>query len=355
MVGEMILSGNRIAQEYHGYVDSCLEILKENEMLHLSPKFHVFLKILVEYEQGVDSPYYNWLAALPRKWNTAASLDYFCMSTLPPYIKKVCQAERDQKKVFQKAVQSIDYLSPETKANDELMKFAYNIVVSRSWPDTTGVMQNDCLILPGADYFNHDYPGNVALEFNERSGDWEIFLTKDVTPGEALTLCYGSPTNPSLLLAKYGFLNEAPATYCKILFTNPSQKLIDVGYDPERMVIYTADGSIAQEVWDVLLYSKLERTPGMAEAKNAFYEAHMSGDEETKSSIHRQFQRATCEVFLSHVENILKEVNQLSQMMIKFQNDEKHPRLPLLFRHHEMVKSTFLKARDYTINILSNS
>ena len=70
-----MLSGNRIAQEYHGYVDSCLEILKENEMLHLSPKFHVFLKILVEYERGVDSPYYNWFAALPRKWNTAASLD----------------------------------------------------------------------------------------------------------------------------------------------------------------------------------------------------------------------------------------------------------------------------------------
>ena len=114
-------------------------------------------------------------------------------------------------------------------------------------------------------------------------------------------------------------------------------------------------GSVSQEVWDVLLYSKLERAPGMAEPKNAFYQAHMSGDEATKMAIHAQFQRATCEALLSHIDDILKEVSQLSKMMIKFQNDEKHPRLPLLYRHHEMVSSTFSRARDYTINILNNS
>lgn len=239
----MVLSASRIAQEYAGYVDSCLGILEEKEMLHLAPEFYLFLKILLEYEKGVDSPYYPWLASLPRTWNTAASFDYFCMSTLPPYIKKVCQMERNKLKAFQNALRDFSYLSPEARANDELMKFAYNVVTTRSWPDTSSVGQ-DCVIALGADFFNHGYPGNVALSYNQQSGECEVFLTRDVNPGEPLTFCYASPTNPSFLLAKYGFLNEEnPTTYCKILYTNPSQKLIDIGYDPERMVIYTADGT----------------------------------------------------------------------------------------------------------------
>ena len=88
----------------------------------------------------------------------------------------------------------------------------------------------------------------------------------------------------------------------------------------------------------------------MAEAKNAFFEAHVSGDEETKYAIHSQFQEATCTVLLEHVETILTEVSQLTSMMEKFRNEDRHPRLPLLMRHHVMVTSTFSKVRD---NLLS--
>lgn len=339
--GEMILSASRIAEEYQGYADQALQILEEKGVIHLYQQFYLFLKILLEYEQGTNSPYYPWMESLPRKWNTAVSFDYFCMSTLPPYIKKVCTAEREQLSAFREAVKALDYLSPESKADNGLMQFAYNVVFTRSWPTGDG----DYRIAPVADYFNHDYPDNVAVCYNE-NGDCEVFLKEDVAPGSALTLSYGMPTNPSQLLAKYGFLNEAPATYCKVLFTNPSQKLKDVGYDPDKMLFYTDDGGISPQVWDVMLYSKLERTPGMADAKNAFYEAHMSGDEETKFAIHSQFQEATCTVLLEHVDGILKEVAQLTRMMEQFRNEDKHPRLPLLLNHHAMVTCTFSKVRE---------
>jgi hypothetical protein len=146
-------------------------------------------------------------------------------------------------------------------------------------------------------------------------------------------------------LATYGFLNDAPATYSKILFTNPSDKLVEVGYDPERMLFYT-DGEISQEVWDVMLYSKLERAPGMADVKNAFYDAFVTGDDEAKYAIHAQYQHQTCTDLLDHVNGILKEVDQLTKMMKQFQNDDRHPRLPLLLKHHAMVTTTFENVKD---------
>mmetsp|Transcript_45752 Transcript_45752/g.110899 ORF Transcript_45752/g.110899 Transcript_45752/m.110899 type:complete len:456 (-) Transcript_45752:29-1396(-) len=342
---EMILSASLIAQEYRGSVESALQRLEEKGFLRLQPHFHLFLKILMEYEQGESSAYYPWLDSLPRRWNTAASFDYFCMSTLPPYIKKICQAKRDELSAFQESLKAFDYILPETKADDELVKFAYNVVMTRVLPS-----QEDYKIVPAADYFNHGNEANVAICYNEQTADCEVYASRDIAAGEALTLTYDMPTNPSHLLATYGFLNEAPATYCKLLFTNPSEKLKQIGYDPSQLLFSTQDGSISSPVWDVILYSKLERTPGMAEAKNAFYEAHMNGDEETKFAIHSQFQEATCSVLLEHVETILKEVSQLTSMMEKFRNEDRHPRLPLLMKHHAMVTLTFSKVRD---NLLS--
>lgn len=71
---EMILSAYQIAEEYNGYVDASLQTLSEMNMPHLHKHFHLFLKILVEYEKGSESPYMPWLNAMPRKWNTAVSM-----------------------------------------------------------------------------------------------------------------------------------------------------------------------------------------------------------------------------------------------------------------------------------------
>lgn len=240
---------------------------------------------------------------------------------------------------------TFDYLTPESKSNDELLQFAYNVVFTRSWRSDEG----DYRIVPVADMLNHDYPDNVAISYDENGG-CEVYVKNDAPPGSALTLSYGQPTNLSRLLATYGFLNEAPAAFCKILFSNPSQELKNIGYDPNRMLFFTANGSISQEVWDTLLYSRLERKPELADLKYAFYQAHMSGDDATKNNIHSQFQRETVGALLRHVNHILAEVAELMVKMNSF-DSSKHPRLPLLKRHHAMVTSTFTKVRDYLVQL----
>ena len=72
--GEMILSSSRIAEEYNGYIDGSLEILSQTGVQHLQEQFYLFVKVLLEYEQGEESPYFPWFQAMPRKWNTAVSM-----------------------------------------------------------------------------------------------------------------------------------------------------------------------------------------------------------------------------------------------------------------------------------------
>ena len=282
--GEMIMSASQIAQEYDGYATASFQLLADMGMQHLFKHFYLFLKVMVEYEQGSSSPYFPWFQALPRKWNTAASMDSFCLSCLPPFLKSLCQIEQDQLEAFSQALNVFDYVSPESKANPELMKFAYNIVFTRSWRSEEG----DYRIVPVADMINHGYPDNVVISYDEYGG-CEVTAKEDLPPGSPLTLSYGQPTNPSRFLATYGFINESPSFFCKMLLANPSQELRDLGYDPNRMLFY-ADGSVSPEVWDVLLYSRLEKKAEMADIKNTFYQAHMSGDEQTKQAIHAQFQ-----------------------------------------------------------------
>jgi hypothetical protein len=334
---EMILSSARIAQEYQGYVEPSFQVLESMGVYHLNQQFYLFLKILIEYESGAESPYYPWMAALPRKWDTAASMDDFCLSCLPPFIKSLCQVERNQLAAFREALQAFEYLSPESKADEELAKFAYNVVFTRSWPAGDAEHQ----IIPVADMLNHGYPANVALSYDQNGG-CEVILTENVAPGEALHLSYGQPTNPSRFLATFGFLNEAPATYCKILVSNPSQELKDVGYDPCRMLFDTSNGAISQEVWDVMLYSRLELRPEMEEYTRAFHQAHMMGDEDTKAAIHGKFFSGTRGALQRHVLNILAEIADLAVKMNSY-DSSKHPRLPLLKKHNDMVTSTFMK------------
>lgn len=338
--GEMILSSSRIAEEYNGYIDGSLEILSQTGVQHLQEQFYLFVKVLLEYEQGEESPYFPWFQAMPRKWNTAVSMDDFCLSCLPPFIKSLCQTERDQLGKFKSALTNFEYVSPESKSNNELLEFAYNVVFTRSWRSDEG----DYRIVPVADMMNHGYPDNVEIRYDEDSG-CELYAKEDVQPGAALTVSYGQPTNPSRFLATYGFLNDAPAAFCKYVISNPSQQLKDIGYDPDRMLFYTGDGSLSQEVWDVMLFSRLERKPDMAQVKDAFYQAHMTGDDETKNAIHAQFQGETINALLRHVNHILIEVHDLTVKMSCF-DASKHPRLPLLKKHHAMVTSTFGKVRE---------
>ena len=72
----MILSSTELrAGELKGIVEPAEEYLEimgvdDKEV----PMYHLFLKILIEYEKGEESPWFPWLNSLPRRYNNGASM-----------------------------------------------------------------------------------------------------------------------------------------------------------------------------------------------------------------------------------------------------------------------------------------
>ena len=117
-----------------------------------------------------------------------------------------------------------------------------------------------------------------------------------------------------------------------------------MGYDHSKMLFYKDTGGVSPEVWDVLLYQLLESNPDL---QQAFYQAHMNGDHETKQSYHQQYYPQTSAALINHIDTFLSHLDVYSQRAtarIK-RKASKHPRLPLIMRHNEFVKNTFLTVR----------
>lgn len=175
----------------------------------------------------------------------------------------------------------------------------------------------------------------------DEEGNCSVFASKDVPAGSPLRMSYGDPTNPSILFAQYGFLDEtSPATFCKITL-NPTPQLKDMGYDFSRMLFYKDTGDVSQEVWDVLLYQNLA---SKRDVQQAFYQAHMEGDTETKNAIHREYFLETTTALKKHVDTFLVQLDELSQKGAG-KDTNQHPRLPLILKHNAFVKETFLAVK----------
>jgi len=184
---------------------------------------------------------------------------------------------------------------------------------------------------------------DVYIGYDEE-GNCYAYSTRDVPAGQQLRLCYGDPTNPSQLLAKYGLLDESsPGTYCKWIAEEASSEMFDMGY-PSRMLFYQ-DGSVSNEVWDVLLYDELGKA-GNYQEQAAFYQAHCSGDEGTKAGYHQQYFARTLGALRSHVDYVLGELDELATWQATKLDAGRHPRLPLIVRHNEFVRNTFEMVRQ---------
>ena len=155
------------------------------------------------------------------------------------------------------------------------------------------------------------------------------YTTKDVPAGSPLRISYGDPTNPSIFLATYGFLDEtSPSSFCKLM--NLDSAMGDLGVDVSRMLFYKDTGDISPEVWDVLLYSILgDADPNL---QQGFYQACMSGDVQTKQSYHQQYFQYTYGALKNHVDGFLQDLDRLS-MTARTKDLKTHPRIPLILKH----------------------
>lgn len=346
---EMILSSNRVVQEL-GRLHDAEEHLRGMGVADQLREFYLMIKLLVEYEKGDESPWFPWLNALPRKFCNGVAMTSFCLECLTPLAAVL--AMREQSNLMNIDVSSVPFLSEETKNNPNLVKWAFQIVCTRSFQASDGSPDlfqtkegsSDLRIPPMADMFNHGSEAEVELRYDEQ-GNLYAQTTKNVPAGSALSMSYEDATNPSYLFMRYGFVDEsAPATFCKIMMPPfVSQPLQDLGCAHNRMLFYKETGEVSQEVWDVLLYQLLGSVDD--NSREEFYNAHMRGDNETKQNYHRHFWPQTSAKLLRHLDTFLKQVDDITAKAGK-EDAMENPRLPLIMRHNNFVKAIFLKVRS---------
>jgi len=304
------------------------------------PKFYLFLKILVEYERGQESPYFPWLDSLPRLYYNSVSMTDFCYECLPPFVFSLCRVERVKFDNFLQVLKKVDIISEDTKTRKELCKWAFNAMNTRCLGEPGGEQK----IVPMGDMFNHGTDTEVEIAFDEQ-GNCNAFTTSDVPAGYPLRMSYGCPTNPSHFFATYGFLDEtSPATFCKVMDIKSTPELVNLGFDFSKMLFYKDTGDISEEVWDTMLYAKvLAQNPNV---QQQFYEAHMTGNVDMKSAIHQQYMLETSSLLKKHVDDFIDALEKLSAKGVGKDMNE-HPRLPLILRHNEFVNKSFwqVKAR----------
>ncbi|KAL7553642.1 hypothetical protein ACHAWF_016949 [Thalassiosira exigua] len=198
------------------------------------PLFYLFVKVLVEYERGQDSAWYPWLNSLPRVFNNGAAMTPSCYDCLPPLAAKFCMEERVQCINCRQALKTVDFVSEESKKDEELLKWIYNVVETRSL-DVGG----ERIIVPMADMLNHGSSGyEVEISYDEE-GSCLAYTTAEVPAGSPLRMSYGDYylTNPSATFARYGFIDEtSPSTFCKMMDIIPSTELRDIGLSFSRML-----------------------------------------------------------------------------------------------------------------------
>jgi hypothetical protein len=345
---DLILTGSKSRQELGSPTYGA-----EQQSLPLSDHqtFYLFLKILREYELGDQSPWYYWLNSLPRYYSNGASMTDFCFGCLPPYAAGLALAEKTRYKQFREVLDNISFLNTmeDESTYEEVTKWAFNVVFTRYMEMPGG----DCCIVPMVDYLNHGSDANVYITYDD-TGNCYVYSTRDVMATEPLVFAYGDSSNPSNLLARYGFLDESsPGTFCKYVIENPTFEMFNLGY-PNSMLFYN-DGSISNEVWDVLLYELLKVSS--PDEQQHFYQAHVSGDEGTKASYHDQYFALTFQSISTHVNYKINELDELGMgletQIAQGQDAKRHPRLPLIMRHNEFVKVTFDNVRQNLDNMIA--
>ncbi|KAL7480409.1 hypothetical protein ACHAW6_006099 [Cyclotella cf. meneghiniana] len=92
---------------------------------------------------------------------------------------------------------------------------------------------------------------------------------------------------------------------------------------------------------NIVLRNKRARLVSLnPDEQSAFYQAHITGDDALKQRYHNQYYPQTLAILSKHVDYLNTELEELSEFSWK-KDINRHPRLPLLLRHNDFVRSTF--------------
>ena len=84
---DLVFSSSKSVQEFGSSMTQCENQLIQAGLQDRVPLFRVFFKVVSEFGQGENSPWYPWLNSLPRIYNTGASMTYACFDCLVNTIK----------------------------------------------------------------------------------------------------------------------------------------------------------------------------------------------------------------------------------------------------------------------------
>jgi hypothetical protein len=335
----------------HHDLSPAIEYLESKKVHMQIPQFFLFLKLLMEYTKGSDSAWHSWIQSLPRVYNTAVCMDEVELECLLPFAWALASVERLHLDVFQQALTMLPKtlaIDPDIIQNQDLTTWVFNSVFTRCWRYPDEVNDNErCDIVPLGDMFNHAQQ-NMEIDYD---GDGNVIFSvrHDLPANSPLYLSYGLATIPYRLLVIFGFVDESqPEIFCQIIASDPSDKLVELGYDTKKMVFRTQDGAISSAVWDVVLYLILAQVPQLQEA---FYQAQVNGDKQRKATMHAKFQLEASMFLRNHVQKCLQEIDAALEK-IKSEYSSEHPRLGLIRQHTEFMQRTFQKVQqnlDHTI------
>lgn len=77
--------------------------------------------------------------------------------------------------------------------------------------------------------------------------------------------------------------------------------------------------------------------------------AHMEGDWEAKQAIHEEYYPKTSSLLLEHIDTFIDQLDRLSKKT-EGRDVNEHPRLPLIVRHNQFVRETFMNVRNRFFN-----
>ena len=281
--------------------------------------------------------------------------------------------------------------SASTLHDSKLHQWALSVVFTRCWGVDESNDQDDsddgsrsrnsrpskhnnvCHIAPIGDMLNHAENATTILDY-DMDGNCCFFFKRDVE-GEGvdtttipsssppqlqrlqpLSLSYGRTTNPSRFLVLYGFVDTTQRhIFSQFLVTHPTPQHTKLGYDVDRMTLDTLTGELAQEVWDVTLYSILEQLPDI---QQQFYDAVVSPQKDAKmlkQAFRDQYLLETTLVLKNHMDSKVAELERLLTRMdderrmsttsADSANETQHPCWGLIRQHNIFMYHSFGKAQ----------
>ena len=191
---DIILSSNKVAEEFGGAISQAEQVLVQMDHGTQArlPLFRLMAKILNEYDQGENSPFFPWLSSLPRQYYNGVSMTDACFSCLPPYAGWLTSNERNNYHFFVAALRK-GYVQLESVHDEKAVMWAYNVAFTRFEEVWSPSRQK--LIAPMADMVNHSAEPNCEISFDDM-GNCQVTALYDIPPGTPITKSYGDPTNP---------------------------------------------------------------------------------------------------------------------------------------------------------------